>query len=173
MGAWLQRERRRYGWGVRDPHVWDPPCEQGAVQAVLYYGSLSVTLGLQVLPFFFLFFSFATFPFGVNLPPSPPTPQLRCGEVGQHWGYPRDGAVQQSSLAVRGLCSVVPPAAAWGDVQGWTPHPRLAAQSPSAIANKYIRQSPLPGTGLGRSCREEDGCGEVGSAPPAVNPQEL
>lgn len=123
--------------------------------------------------FFFFFFSFATFPFGVNLPPSPPTPQLRCGEVGQHWGYPRDGAVQQSSLTVRGLCSVVPPAAAWGDVQGWTPHPRLAAQSPSAIANKYIRQSPLPGTGLGRSCREEDGCGEVGSAPPAVNPQEL
>lgn len=87
MGAWLQRERRRYGWGVRDPHVWDPPCEQGAVQAVLYYGSLSVTLGLQVLPFFFLFFSFATFPFGVNLPPPPP-PSCAVGKWGSIGGTP-------------------------------------------------------------------------------------
>lgn len=147
MGAWLQRERRRYGWGVRDPHVWDPPCEQGAVQAVLYYGSLSVTLGLQVLPFFFLFFSFATFPFGVNLPPSPPTPQLRCGEVGQHWGYPRDGAVQQSSLAVRGLCSVVPPAAAWGMCRDGprTPGWQLRAQVPSQINTSDRAPCPAPG----------------------------
>lgn len=147
MGAWLQRERRRYGWGVRDPHVWDPPCEQGAVQAVLYYGSLSVTLGLQVLPFFFLFFSFATFPFGVNLPPSPPTPQLRCGEVGQHWGYPRDGAVQQSSLTVRGLCSVVPPAAAWEMCRDGphTPGWQLRAQVPSQINTSDRAPCPAPG----------------------------
>lgn len=173
MGAWLQRERRRYGWGVRDPHVWDPPCEQGAVQAVLYYGSLSVTLGLQVLPFFFLFFSFATFPFGVNLPPSPPHPPAALWGSGAALGVPQgwSSAAELPGSAGALLCG--PTRCCMGDVQGWTPHPRLAAQSPSAIANKYIRQSPLPGTGLGRSCREQDGCGEVGSAPPAVNPQEL
>lgn len=49
--------------------------------AVLYDESLSVTLGLQVLPFVFSFL-FATFPLGVNLSPPPPAPGLPL----LHWG---------------------------------------------------------------------------------------
>lgn len=123
--------------------------------------------------FFFFFFFFCNFPLWGKPAPLPPHPPAALWGSGAALGVPQGWSSAAELPDSSGALLCGPTRCCMGDVQGWTPHPRLAAQSPSAIANKYIRQSPLPGTGLGRSCREEDGCGEVGSAPPAVNPQEL
>lgn len=148
MGAWLQRERRRYGWGVRDPHVWDPPCEQGAVQAVLYYGSLSVTLGLQVLPFFFLFFFLCNFPlWGKPAPLPPPPPSCAVGKWGSIGGTPGmeqcsrapwqcgGSALWSHPLLHGGMCRDGPRTPGW----------QLRAQVPSQINTSDRAPCPAPG----------------------------